>query len=37
MSTLAAVPRQDERLSPVERLGALCDPGSLQVIRSEVV
>ena len=25
------------RLSPLERLEALCDPGSLQVIRTRVV
>ena len=37
MSTLAVVPRPDEKLSPVERLEALCDPGSLQLIRSEIV
>jgi acetyl-CoA carboxylase carboxyltransferase component len=37
MSTLAVVPRTDERLTPLERLEALCDPGSLQVIRSGVV
>jgi acetyl-CoA carboxylase carboxyltransferase component len=37
MSTLAVVPRPDEKLSPIERLEALCDPGSLQLIRSEIV
>jgi acetyl-CoA carboxylase carboxyltransferase component len=37
MSTLAVVPRPDEKLTPIERLEALCDPGTLQVIRSEVV
>jgi acetyl-CoA carboxylase carboxyltransferase component len=35
--TLAVVPRPDERLSPLERLEALCDPGSLHLIRSDVV
>jgi acetyl-CoA carboxylase carboxyltransferase component len=35
--SLAVVPRPDERLSPLERLEALCDPGSLHLIRSEVV
>jgi acetyl-CoA carboxylase carboxyltransferase component len=37
MSTLAVVPRTDEKLTPLERLEALCDPGSLHLIRSEVV
>ena len=36
MSNLALVPRTDEKLTPRERLEALCDPGSLQLIRSEV-
>jgi acetyl-CoA carboxylase carboxyltransferase component len=34
---LALVPRQGEKLSPLERLETLCDPGSLQFIRNEVV
>ena len=34
--TLAVVPRPDERLTPLERLEALCDPGSIQLIRTEV-
>jgi acetyl-CoA carboxylase carboxyltransferase component len=34
--SIALVPRTDTPLSPVERLDVLCDPGSLQVIRSEV-
>ena len=29
--------KEDVRLSPLERLEALCDPGSLQVIRSHVM
>lgn len=37
MSSLAVVPRPDEKLSPIERLEALCDPGSLQLIRSGIV
>ena len=36
MSNLALVPRTDEKLSPLERLEALCDPGSLQLIRGSV-
>jgi len=36
MTTLALVPRADEKLGPLERLQALCDPGSLQLIRGEV-
>ena len=35
--TLAVVPRPEERLTPLERLEVLCDPGSLQLIRSGVV
>jgi acetyl-CoA carboxylase carboxyltransferase component len=35
--TLAVVPRADERLTPLERLEVLCDPGSLHLIRSSVV
>ncbi|HWC85845.1 MAG TPA: acyl-CoA carboxylase subunit beta [Solirubrobacteraceae bacterium] len=34
--SIALVPRTETVLSPVERLDVLCDPGSLQVIRSEV-
>jgi acetyl-CoA carboxylase carboxyltransferase component len=34
--TLALVPRLDERLSPIERLEILCDPGSLDLMRSDV-
>ncbi len=34
--SLALVDRQDVQRSPLERLEALCDLGSLQVIRSEV-
>jgi acetyl-CoA carboxylase carboxyltransferase component len=35
--TLALVPRPQEKLGPLERLEALCDPGSLSLIRSDVV
>jgi acetyl-CoA carboxylase carboxyltransferase component len=34
--TLAVVPRPDERLTPLERLEVLCDPGSLALLRTEV-
>jgi acetyl-CoA carboxylase carboxyltransferase component len=34
--TLALVERTDERLSALERLEVLCDPGSLQLIRTQV-
>jgi acetyl-CoA carboxylase carboxyltransferase component len=34
--TLALVERPDERLSALERLEVLCDPGSLQLIRTQV-
>jgi acetyl-CoA carboxylase carboxyltransferase component len=34
--SLALAPRRDERLPPIERLEFLCDPGSLQLIRSDV-
>jgi methylmalonyl-CoA decarboxylase subunit alpha len=34
--TLALVQRPDERLSALERLEVLCDPGSLQLIRTQV-
>ena len=36
MTTLALVPQTDEKLSPMERLQVLCDPGSLQLLRGEV-
>jgi acetyl-CoA carboxylase carboxyltransferase component len=36
MSNLALVPRADAKLAPLERLQALCDPGSLQLVRGEV-
>ena len=35
--TLALVPRPTEKLSPLERLEALCDPGSIALVRGEVV
>lgn len=34
--SLALVPRPEERLSPLERLEVLCDPGSLQPLRTAV-
>jgi acetyl-CoA carboxylase carboxyltransferase component len=34
--TLTLVERADERLSALERLEVLCDPGSLQLIRTQV-
>lgn len=34
--TLALVERAEERLSALERLEVLCDPGSLQLIRTQV-
>jgi acetyl-CoA carboxylase carboxyltransferase component len=34
--TLALVERADERLSALERLEVLCDPGSIQLIRTQV-
>jgi len=34
--TLTLVERADERLSALERLEGLCDPGSLQLIRTQV-
>jgi acetyl-CoA carboxylase carboxyltransferase component len=34
--TIELVPQADEKLSPVERLEALCDPGSLTLLRSDV-
>jgi acetyl-CoA carboxylase carboxyltransferase component len=36
-ATLALAERPQETLTALERLEALCDPGSLQVIRSEVI
>ncbi len=36
MTKLALAPRIDERLSPLERLEVLCDPGSLQLVRTGV-
>jgi len=35
--TLAVVPEPTQKLTPLERLEALCDPGSLSLIRSDVV
>ncbi len=35
-AALAAVPRERERLTPRERLEVLCDPGSLQPLRTGV-
>src|SRR5262249_23173574 len=34
--TLALVQRPDERLTPLERLEVLCDPGSLHPLRTAV-
>jgi acetyl-CoA carboxylase carboxyltransferase component len=34
--TIELVPRVDDKLSPFERLEALCDPGSLTLLRSDV-
>jgi acetyl-CoA carboxylase carboxyltransferase component len=34
---LALVPRPEEKLAPLERLEALCDPGSIQLLRGDVV
>jgi acetyl-CoA carboxylase carboxyltransferase component len=36
-TNLALVPRQQEKLSALERLETLCDPGSIQLVRNEVV
>jgi acetyl-CoA carboxylase carboxyltransferase component len=36
LSNLALVPRPDERLTPLERLEALCDPGSIGLLRTDV-
>ena len=35
--TLALAPRPAEKLGALERLEALCDPGSLQLIRGDVI
>ncbi len=35
--SVALAPRTETPLSPFERLEALCDPGTLEVIRSEVI
>jgi acetyl-CoA carboxylase carboxyltransferase component len=35
-ANLALAARPEERLTPLERLEVLCDPGSLQVIRSQI-
>ena len=35
--TLALVPRPDEKLTPMERLEVLCDPGSIDLLRTEVL
>jgi acetyl-CoA carboxylase carboxyltransferase component len=35
--TLALVPDPTQKLAPLERLEALCDPGSLSLIRSDVL
>ena len=37
MTKLALVPSTDDKLRPLERLEALCDPGSLQLVRSAVL
>ncbi len=34
--TIELVPQLEEKLSPLERLEALCDPGSLTLLRAEV-
>jgi acetyl-CoA carboxylase carboxyltransferase component len=34
--SIALAPRADERLEPLARLETLCDPGSLQLVRSRV-
>ena len=36
MSNLALIPASEEKLAPHERLEALCDPGSLQLLRGSV-
>ncbi|HEY7966400.1 MAG TPA: acyl-CoA carboxylase subunit beta [Solirubrobacteraceae bacterium] len=35
--TLALVPRPNEKLTPMERLEVLCDPGSIDLLRTEVL
>ena len=35
--SLALAPQVDERVTPLERLEFLCDPGSLQLIRTDVI
>jgi acetyl-CoA carboxylase carboxyltransferase component len=35
--TLALLPQADVALTPLERLEVLCDPGTLQLVRSEVM
>ena len=35
--SITAIPETKTRLSPMERLEALCDPGSIDVVRSRVV
>jgi acetyl-CoA carboxylase carboxyltransferase component len=37
MTPLALVPRPAEKLSPLERIEALCDPGSIQLVRGAAV
>jgi acetyl-CoA carboxylase carboxyltransferase component len=37
VSRLALVPAPDGKLAPLERLEALCDPGSLQLVRGAVL
>ena len=37
MSTLKLAPRPAETLGPMERLETLCDPGSIQLVRGDVV
>jgi acetyl-CoA carboxylase carboxyltransferase component len=36
MSTLALAPQQDSTLTPLERLEVLCDPGTLQLFRTDI-
>jgi acetyl-CoA carboxylase carboxyltransferase component len=37
MTPLALVPRTEEKLQPLERLEALCDPDSIQLVRGAVL
>jgi acetyl-CoA carboxylase carboxyltransferase component len=37
VTELTVVPRRAERLGPLERLETLCDPGSIQLVRPDVV